>query len=624
MADDSIIIPGCQEVNDAKAQISIDPTYLAVDKHLTEWDGDADAQNDARKILGLSGNKDLVDKSESATGVYGKWAQMFATDIVGKADEISKSIANSAVQEHELKEDVHGINAKIVTALENYIKKDGTTPFEGVQKCNVNTNQITDNKALTTLELVKKLIAAHSDKKATASDYPNGTDPHGVLRIVGEILLQYVKNTEIIPKSQLYTKSEVDSFVKGSVKSSGTVPFTAPQSGVDPISNSHLTTKRYVDNSLYKHLTDVDPHGFLTILNNRLVSYAKKSDVFDKTQTYSRTQIDNIIYKLVDEAVQATLADYKETIDNRFETLRNENYVKQNGSVPFLEPQSGVDAVNPENLVTLRQLLNKNDELQKSLEKKFGGSIWKTSGPVLTTVGYLEDNTPVPEEMSFQEVCDAIFYGSGISIDAPKHVDISKECEITVCVKGSTGLIQTAQLFQNGELIYTFVGSDFEDGCVTVKSKTISEDTEFEFKVTYTNGSQHEETAKVQCQMPVFVGILPYFRFGDTVTMGYLQELINEDSSQNKFISEGKDFNEITFNYNFVAPKLKQPFVVLPNDYPNLTGMTTKTQQFGVDAFEKITLPMKIEGVEKEVLYKMYIYREALATLNQEVTFNFE
>ncbi|WP_329976832.1 hypothetical protein [Catenibacterium sp.] len=45
----------------------------------------------------------------------------------------------------------------------------------------------------------------------------------------------------------------------------------------------------------------------MTILNQRLASYAKKKDVYDKTQTYSRTQIDSIIHNLVNETIDASL-----------------------------------------------------------------------------------------------------------------------------------------------------------------------------------------------------------------------------------------------------------------------------------------------------------------------------
>nr|WP_303661467.1 hypothetical protein [Bacteroides intestinalis] len=134
-------------------------------------------------------------------------------------------------------------------------------------------------------------------------------------------------------------------------------------------------------------------------------------------------------------------------------------------------------------------------------------------------------------------------------------------------------------MFQNGELVYTFTGKDFENGCITVDSLPLFEDAEFVFKVTYTNGSVHEETKLVHCYMPVFVGLLPKWKFANTITMDYLIELCNEDSegTENRFLNYGKDLTTFTFKYNFTDPNLRHPFIVLPADYPDLESMVTKS-----------------------------------------------
>ena len=50
--------------------------------------------------------------------------------------------------------------------------------------------------------------------------------------------------------------------------------------------------------------------------------------------------------------------------------------------------------------------------------------------------------------------------------------------------------------------------------------------------------------------------------------------------------------------------------------------MTTKSQSFDKDAFDIIDMiPLRVSN--KDVIYKMYIYNEALSSLNQEVTYNF-
>ncbi len=597
MADSTILTPGCQVTEDTPSIIDETVQYLEKDNYLSEY------ENEAEKSV-VRENLNVYPKN----AVYTK-------------DETDSNIATTvttAMNKHLSVEDPHGTLNTVKEMIVDMAKTDGSTPFTSPQS---GVEPISDSH-LTTKKFVTKLLNEHT--RLVGSD-----DPHQILPEVQTILEKYVKSSDIFTKSQLYTKQDVDNLLTSFLKKDGTTPFTIAQIGVDPTIDSHLATKRYVDKTLYAHLVDVDPHGFLTILNQRLASYAKIVNVYDKTQTYSRTQIDAFINKWVQEAVEASIAEYMETVDAKFESIRQDHYVKQDGSVPFKNPQAGVNATEPEHLVTLQQIDDKTSELKENLEAQIKDkeSLWITSGPVETTVGFIEDNTPMPATMTLQEVCDAIFYGNGISMDVPEYVVITKTCPITLCIHGSTALIQVAQLFQNDKVIYTFTGDDFKDGCITVDSEPLLEDAEFKFKVTYTNGSVHEQTATVKCYMPVFVGLLPKWKTGSTITMDYLIQLCEEDTdgTQDRFINYGGDLKSFTFKYVFTDASLRHPFIVLPESYPNLETMVTKSQSFGVDAFNVINnIPLKVPGVEKDIIFKIYIYKEALATLNQEVTFNFE
>lgn len=597
MADSTILTPGCQVTEDTPSIIDETVQYLEKDNYLSEY------ENEAEKSV-VRENLNVYPKN----AVYTK-------------DETDSNIATTvttAMNKHLSVEDPHGTLNTVKEMITDMAKTDGSTPFTSPQS---GVEPISDSH-LTTKKFVTKLLNEHT--RLIGSD-----DPHQILPEVQTILEKYVKSSDIFTKSQLYTKQDVDKLLTSFLKKDGTTPFTIAQIGVDPTIDSHLATKRYVDKTLYAHLVDVDPHGFLTILNQRLASYAKIANVYDKTQTYSRTQIDAFINKWVQEAVEASIAEYMETVDDKFESIRQDHYVKQDGSVPFKNPQAGVNATEPEHLVTLQQIDDKTSELKENLEAQIKDkeSLWITSGPVETTVGFVEDNTPMPATMTLQEVCDAIFYGNGISMDVPEYVVITKTCPITLCIHGSTALVQVAQLFQNDKVIYTFTGDDFKDGCITVDSEPLLEDAEFKFKVTYTNGSVHEQTATVKCYMPVFVGLLPKWKTGSTITMDYLIQLCEEDTdgTQDRFINYGGDLKSFTFKYVFTDASLRHPFIVLPESYPNLETMVTKSQSFGVDAFNVINnIPLKVPGVEKDIIFKIYIYKEALATLNQEVTFNFE
>lgn len=593
MADNSILTPGYQEPSNTPVEPQESGVYLEKDNYLSEYETEGE-KSIVRENLNVPSKDSVYNKQD--------------TDI-----EIAKRI-REAIQEYLNMDDPHGLIPLMEEMIEGMVKNDGSTPFVSPQ---AGVDPLSDNH-LTTKRFVTRLV----------KDHINAEDPHEILPEVRDILENYAKLSDIYRKSQLYTKEEINKQAENYMKNDGSTPFVKAQVGADPIIDSHLATKRYVDASLYKHLIDVDPHGFITILNQRLSQYAKKRDVFDKTQTYSRTQIDNIISKIVEQAVSQSIADYMDSIDDKFEYIRKQKYVKQDGSVAFRAPQAGVDAVAEQDLVTLRQVSKAIESIQQELSSQIQSKecVWITSGPVESTVGHMEDNTPVPDTMTLQEVCDAIFYGKGICLEVPEYVIITEKCPVTMCVHGSTGLIEYAELYQNGELIYTFRREDFENGCITVDSLPLVEDAEFTFKVYYTNGSIHEETKVVKCYLPVFVGLLPKWKFGTTVTMDYLIQLCKEDTkgTQNRFLNYGKDLKSFTFKYEFTDPQLRHPFIVLPSSYPNLDTMVTKSQSFGLDAFDVIDMiPLSVPGVEKDIIFKIYIYRQALSSLNQEVTFNF-
>ena len=587
----TILTPG--EENIEQTPVEKATPYLEKDNYLSEFQTDGEKAV-ARENLDVYSKDSVYNKTES--------------DIL-----LDKTI-KEAFDKYLNMEDPHGILPTVEEMIEGMVKSDGTTPFLMPQR---GVDPVQDYH-LATKRFVTKLLKEHIDSE----------DPHRILPEVEDILEQYVKQSQVYFKDQLYTKNEIDQRNNQYIKGDGTTPFTRPQVGADPQIDSHLSTKRYVDQIMYKHLVDVDPHGFISILNKRLASYAKANNVYDKTQTYSRVQVDSIIRSLVSEAAKEAIIDHLNEFDphNILAEVRKLKFVKQDGSTPFKNPQKGADAVDPQDLVTLHQVEEKVQKVQQAITD-IPEPIWITSGPVESTVGHVEDNTPMPEKMTLQEIMDAIFYGKGICLEVPEYVIISKTCEVTMCIHGSTGLIQLAQLFQNGELVYTFTGKDFENGCITVDSLPLFEDAEFVFKVTYTNGSVHEETKLVHCYMPVCVVLLPKGKFANTITMDYLIELCNEDSegTENRFLNYGKDLTTFTFKYNFTDPKLRHPFIVLPADYPDLESMVTKSQSFGLDAFDVIDMiPLMVPGVENDIIFKVYVYRQALSNLNQEVTFNFK
>lgn len=586
MADNSILTPGQQEP--VENPITLEPTqYLMIDNFFSEYETEEEKAI-ARENLNVPSRDNIYDQQEVNT-------------------RISTGIRN-VIQEHLNQEDPHGILPQVEEMVTDMVKTDGSTPFIAPQKGADPVSEL----HLTTKRYVDKLVR----------DHVNTEDPHNIIPEIETLLEKYVKVSDVYNKSQLYTKRDIDKQIADYIKKDGTTPFTKAQIGADPQIDSHLTTKRYVDKIIYEHKVDVDPHGFYQILNQRLPAYAKRKDVFDKTQTYSRIQIDSIINKVVNSAIDIALKQYMDLVDDKFEYIKLQKYTKQDGSIPFRAPQSGVDAIQEQDLVTLRQLNSAVEQVSQQIELK--ECVWKTSGPVESTVGHIDDNTPVPATMTVQEVFDAMFYGKGISISVPEYVTINNKAPITLCVHGSTGLVELAEVYYNETLIETFVGEDFKEGCISISSPLITEDAQFTFKVIYTNGATHTESTSIKVALPTFVGLLPKWKSGNTITWEYLQTLTLEDSNNNKFINISNNLSQISTNYNFQDKDLKHLFVIVPSSYPNLENISISSQKFGLEAFDIIDMiPLQIPGIQKDIIFKIYIYRQALSSLNQEVTFNF-
>jgi len=61
---------------------------------------------------------------------------------------------------------------------------------------------------------------------------------------------------------------------------------------------------------------------------------------------------------------------------------------------------------------------------------------------------------------------------------------------------------------------------------------------------------------------------------------------------------------------------------MVPSAYPDLVSMTNDMQKFTIEAFDVTeNIPLLINN--KAILYKAFVYKQSLATLDQEITFNF-
>lgn len=586
---DEILIPGTPGAsNSDSVTVEESLNYLIKDNYLSEFETELDKEI-ARQNLGVHNKEDVYTKTE--------------------VDSTIKKETSDQMKFHLAEDDPHKIMVKIDHLLQNLIKIDGTTPFTAPQ---TGVNPIFDYH-LTTKKFVTDLLNAHVLKE----------DPHNTMTLVRNELQAYVEKNQVYLKRELYTKTEVDKLLKPYVINDGSTPFNRPQVGVTPILDNHLATKKYVDKTLYDHLVEADPHQFITILNQRLAKFYSKNETYSKAETYSRSQIDSLVYKLVLDAAKSALEEHINQSDphNILSSIQNNHYITRDGSVGFTAVQKGVEGVADNDLIVLSQL----NKLKDSLESQINDSqpIWKTSGPAQVTVGFIESEAPMPIEMSFQETMDAIFYGKVVEVTSLPITAIGSTPEVNMFVRG-TGLVSQAYLYQNDELIGTFNRYDFESGQCKVNAKPILEDTEFRFQVEFYNGPSLSATWKTKVSYGVFVGLLPKWVFGSVVTYDYLMSLVDEDPYNNIMSGDYSEYTStIKHKFSFTSPdNLKHIILAMPKDYPSLEEMVTPSQHFGVEAFDVIDeIPFKIPGIDKDVIFKIYIYREALAAFNSEITF---
>lgn len=591
MAKKSLLIPTqCEEPQVSTPQTPNNELCLKKENYLSEFINSTDKQA-ARTNL----------------GVYSK-DEVYTKEFL---DEKLESDIQSAISQYLLLTDPHGILPKVKILIKDFVKNNGTTPFispqEGVTPV--------EEQHLTTKKYVDDLLAVHI----------SSSDPHNVIPVIRQILTNYALRNEIYAKSQLYTRNQIADLLKEYVKKNGTIAFLAPQQGVDPIEDYHLATKRYIDQQLQAHIMSDDPHHFLNSIKAELAKYILKSEVYTKMEVYNKTELNNIIAKTINTYIKNALQEYKNGVDAQLEAIYLQNYVKADGSIPFTKPQQGVPAVMNNELVTLQQMLSEVLKVYEYIDNKLEGWKWTPSGPVTTTVGHVSNGTRFPFDMSLQEVVDAIFYGQSVNIITAHVVPVNSTTQVKICIRGSLEYLINVVLKQQDKVIKTFTVDEFNVGCVTVESEPILQDTVFSVVANYKKNVKHTAKSTVICALPIFVGLLPKWKFGHTVSMEYLQYLEREHGDEgNKFVYI-PELDKVSIDYNFKDIELRHPFIAIPKQDKKLDFVKTSIQKFDKSAFDIITeIPLDIDGITEDVLYEIYIYRQALSSLNQEFIYNFK
>lgn len=160
-----------------------------------------------------------------------------------------------------------------------------------------------------------------------------------------------------------------------------------------------------------------------------------------------------------------------------------------------------------------------------------------------------------------------------------------------------------AELFLNGTLYKNIAIREFVQDSVEVLVKPITNNTLLTFKVTYPNDIIFEDSLTINADTPVFVGVLPE----QTIPSTNLNNLVSLNPN-NQLI----DGYQETLTVDFDFEDLGYITLLLPTDHPELKSMSTSIQSFGVEAFSKTRVLIKLPN-NANVQYIAYIYGQPLA-----------
>lgn len=605
----NILIPGQDPVFDSSLDSDLDLTqFLSKDNYLGEFDEEFEKEI-VRSNLGVPKTEDVYTKTDS--------------------DNRMSTISNNKMNEHLKSEDPHSILPIVNEIIKEYVKTDGTTPFTAPQ---TGINPINDFH-LTTKKFVTQLLQAHL----------NSVDPHGAASLITAALTEYVKASSVFTKTETYSRSQVDGLLNTFVKRDGTKSFTAPQQGVHPSGDYDLATKKYIDDLVYGYIADSDLDNFKLFVNNALNAKARASEVYKKSETYSKVQLDLIVSQLVNSAAQEALSDH---IQNTYHL-----------TVSDLETYLSKYVLKSD----LEQLTSETSELSRvattlSSISTFGTGASTTGdccfyiphGPTLSPdVGFVETGRDLPNPISYQDLFDIIFYDSQVSITVDPNLiegGVSTEICATMKISGITA-VDYVELYLNDVLYNSYdFDTEFVDGELVVCGINISETTEFKMVVYYKSGDIKEATDWVYAIAPIYVGLLPKWYFGSNITYEFLQKLVNGDlidatnfnipiygdSDNNKKLIQLVEPGNIEIHYKFEYDGVaRHPFIMYPkNSQPSATTtaklyeMTTPSQQFStVDYLTDLTIILP-NGTSE--VYEVFIYSPAVTSLDTDVTYKFQ
>jgi hypothetical protein len=385
-------------------------------------------------------------------------------------------------------------------------------------------------------------------------------DPDRSEELIRSALEDYIKAAKVFTKEETYSKEKIDELFLKYVRRDGSRSFTGAQQGLHPSGDYDLTTKKYVDDLIYGYIKESDLDNFKLYVNNALNAKVKGSDVYKKSETYSRAQLEFLLQSLVNDAAKEAIAQH----------INDSYHLGLEDIETYLEEYARKQAKDSK-YITLAMLNDILSQYKKDSEESAAAAagMYIPHGHITspTNVGWISPSTDLPNEMTYQDLFDLIFYDSNVevSVDDP-YVEEGTSTLVCVDIK-ATGItaIEYVEVWLNDGKIAEIPYSDFSaDGEYKLCNVDITRTSEIKVIIYYTNGSTKEDIIEVTAVAPVYLGLLPKWLPAENLTYEILQELISDDGLINVENYNEPIYGDAANNKKIIAPVTEEGF---PNQH---------------------------------------------------------
>lgn len=300
-------------------------------------------------------------------------------------------------------------------------------------------------------------------------------------------------------------------------------------------------------------------------------------------------------------------------------------------SLGFLHKDNDLSELANLQLVRDNLSVYSKEDIDNIIKNLKDSTLWRTRGYIQTTVGFLEDNSQIPNVMNLQAVMDSIFYGEDyisftvrnknpfndqfsciLGEELELDIDISNITNSDkIIIRNSSGIIKEIEV-QDEVKLYSF-NYTFNNSPDTLVSE-----------VYYKDELKASKTITLSTSLITYSGIINYSTYNsdDFSWETYLPKLADQ-----YLIFKEQQTYTIDFKYSGVASYL---YIAIPvrdtkgTYFSGLQKISYNGSDYTVDMFED-PIEFTLQDGDNIITYLAYVYKYTLCCLSNpvEITFSY-